>query len=172
MNESDFENELRALVPARPSEALAQRIARDLQPARATAIRGLRAGMIAPARPRNLLARIFPATAWLATGAAAALLAVVAIHTQKTTPTAPTAPLEIAAATAEPKPADLGEIATSRELVTATEEELLLDADQEPARRMRFTFIERHTWTDPESGDSVEVQIPREDVLIVPVAMQ
>ena len=169
MNEFDFENELRALAPAGPSAELGERIARDLQAARG----GLRAGVIAPDRPRNLLARIFPPVGWIVTGATAALLAVTAFRAHEVTTSGSKNPSpEIVSMSAETKPADLGEIETSRELVTATEEDLLLDPDEEPARRVRFTFIERHAWTDPETGDRVEVEIPREDVLLVPVAMQ
>ncbi len=169
MNESDLENELRALRPAEPSPALRDRIADDLQGVQVLP----RAGVIAAVPPQSWLARFFPPLGWIVTGAAAAWIATMAFRTADVTTTPEVATGQsVAAATPEVSSAPLGEVETSRELVTATEEELLLDADQEPARRMRLTFIERHVWTDPDTGDHVEIEVPREDILLVPVAMQ
>ncbi len=151
------------------------RIARELRPASGIA----RAGVIPQPKPPRLLSRILPALGWIASGAVAALLVVLAVRAPGNADTIlkispgshESAPVETGASAAETA-SDLGEVATSRQLVNATEEELLVNDDQEPTRRMRFTFIERHTWTDPETGSTVEVEIPREDVVLVPVAMQ
>jgi hypothetical protein len=172
MNEFEFENELKSLAPAPASASLGERIERDLRAGRQGSRAVLRAGVIAPIRPRNFFTRIFPAVAWISTGAVAALLAAAAFRPSQVILTPAQTHTEVVSAAPESPSGALGEIETSRELVNATEEDLLVDSNQEPSRRMRFTFIERHTWTDPQFGGSVRMEIPREDVLLVPVAMQ
>lgn len=39
-------------------------------------------------------------------------------------------------------------------------------------RQIRFSSIERHVWNDPDTGARMEVEVPREDVRFMPVAMQ
>ncbi|HEX5176149.1 MAG TPA: hypothetical protein VFV83_03915 [Chthoniobacteraceae bacterium] len=64
------------------------------------------------------------------------------------------------------------EVASSRELIDAGEEEILYPHASEPAVRVRLRSIERHAWADTERGAFIAIEVPREDVLLIPVSMQ
>lgn len=173
MNASDLENELRALAPARPTDRLAREIAAQL---RTPAAPSLHASAAETEAAPNWLAQYFTSLGWLAT---AALVIAAAIFGFR--PAKPLAPREPLVAEVQPTvPADsaadstdsLRQVEVTTQLVQADEEDLILDGSEEPSRRLRFTFIEHQTWTDPETGALIEVEIPRQDVLVVPVAMQ
>jgi hypothetical protein len=63
-------------------------------------------------------------------------------------------------------------VESSQALIEAAEDEFLFEELEEPARRVHFVFLERHTWIDPETDTLIAVEVPREDLLLVPVAMQ
>ena len=161
MNESDFENELAALEPAMPSAAWSERVARAMAAeARGNTVR--HSGAIA-------LSRRVPATlrrlGWALAGAAASALLIVTWRPEVDLPAANTAALSPAPEVPRP-------IETARALLDAEEEGVFDDDSQEPERRIRFIFLERHTWKDPRSGTLIAVEVSREDVFLVPVAMQ
>ena len=59
------------------------------------------------------------------------------------------------------------------ELVETEDEGLVYDSgDPQPQRQLRLRYLERHTWTNPQSGTVIEFEVPREDVVWMPVAMQ
>ena len=169
MNESDLEKELRSLRPKNPSAQLAERIAVDLKAPRTTAAEPA-AGLISrPAKPRDLPRLLRP---WLAAlcGAAVVLISTVAFTFWKRP-----APENLASqGTSAPTISGLSETPDESidELIATTDEGLVYDAGEEPQRQVRITYLERHTWTNPQTGAVVEIEVPREDIVLMPVAMQ
>ena len=43
-----------------------------------------------------------------------------------------------------------------------------LDGEQ-PAHRMRLSYVDTITWENPSSGESLQWTVPREEILFVPV---
>lgn len=158
MNESEFENELRSLRPVAPSAALVEKIARELRSETrvATAAVVPRAERGSGAWLRGLL--------WICGGAAAVLAVLVFVRNPE--PASPRASGAIAT-TAQ---FEAGE--PTNELIDAEDEGFRYDEDQAPQRQLRLTYIERHTWTNPATGAVIEFEIPREDIVLMPVAMQ
>ena len=157
MNESEFENQLRALAPAAPSPAIERRIAAAMSAPRTPA-----AGIIVQPR-RSPWAGMLRGLLWASAGAAAAALI---LHT-RAPQTAPVAPglAEVA------QPVTTAE--TVSELIATADDGLVFDEDTaEPQRQMRFTYLERHVWTNPQTGAVIEFEVPREDIVLMPVAMQ
>ncbi len=163
MNESEFENELRRVRPARPSENLSDRIAADLSgtmiatPASGTLTRSARS----PAW--RWVARL----AWACGGAAVALAATASGKLGVASQPKPSASIN-----AETKTPDFEIVDASRELIKAQDEGLLFISETEPQRRMRLSYVERMTWTNPETGAVIEYETPREGVVLMPVALQ
>ena len=173
MNESDLENELRALRPIAPSTNLEDRIAADLGEGRvaAAAPRTLRApgaGVIArPAAP-GFFAPWLRGLGWALAGATAAVALL--LHFQKAEQPEKAGTSMIAAADDEANsflPAE-----SEREFVDADDSGILYGEGEEPLREIRYRSVERYAWTNPETGARVEVEVPREDVVLMPVAMQ
>ena len=167
MNEFDLENELRTLRPVSPSPDLETAIARELEkPRLAKPISS--SGVVA--RPRDsFLDRLLPGLCWASAGAAAAI-AVLSLNLEHI-PSADVQPAEprtvttIAENLFEPEE-------SSRELVGTEDGGLIYTADEEPTRIVRYNSMERHVWANPSTGARVEVEVPREDVVLVPVAFQ
>lgn len=173
MNESEFENELRALKPAAPSPALGKRIAAQM-PTQALALapertlaRPRSAGVIAKPQPGSTLLALLRGLLWAGAGAAAAS-AFFLTHAPQMPAAAPDAARENIAAAQAAQP----EEAVS-ELIASQDEGLIYDRDSaEPQRQMRYTWLERRIWTNPQTGAVIELEVPREDVVLMPVAMQ
>lgn len=172
MNESDFETELRELCPVAPSASVEARIADALtgHPLAVVAPRTLHAqtaGVLAPRE--STAARFFRGLGWACAGAAAAV-ATVAWLQQPSKPTTAPALAPVAALNAD---ADAFEPdGSERELLDTTDEGVLLQDGAEPVRQLRYHYIERYAWTNPATGARVEVEVPREDIYLMPVAMQ
>ena len=142
MNESDFENELRGLRPVQPSHSLQGRIAAALPPAKT---------------PRSswsvwLVERML----WTAGGAVAVWLLVP--RAVSSTGPAPDA--------SAPQVASAPRI--SEEPLAWSDEGVQLVDGGTPARMLRRLVLERHRSAD----GSAEVQVPREDVILLPVALR
>ena len=169
-NESEFENQLRALRPAAPSPALEESIAREFASHRALATVETRAAVI---RRRDVemdapgfFDRIFPGLRWAFAGAAAAAAVFLAMnHFQQPTAASPAKSVAIT----EP---DFEHVEVTRDLVTAEDGGIVYENEEEPARLVRYTTVEHHVWTHPVTGARLEVEIPREDIVLVPIAMQ
>ena len=166
-NEPEFENELRALRPLAPSPALEEGIARQLATQRALVTVEKNAAVI-PRRELDLeiarpgfFERIFPGLGWACAGAAAAVAVVFAIHRFET----PMSVVAVAEADFEPQ-------SISRDIVTAEDHGIIYEDDAEPARLVRYTLVEHRVWTHPVTGARLEVEVPREDLVLVPVAIQ
>jgi hypothetical protein len=163
MEESDFETELRTFRPAPPSKTLAEDVAR------AMSARVPTAGLVDHPRDGGSFLSVFRPLLWAVGGAAAAAALLVSFRTAVERREA-SRPVGVVGSAL---PGGLQPVSTERSLIDAQEEEFVCDdALEEPARRLRFVFLERHTWADQESGAFIEVEVPREDIFLVPVAMQ
>jgi hypothetical protein len=165
-NESDLENELRALRPIAPSAALEERIALELRGTSESRDRILEVRDRDESSPLHaVLAAWFQRLGWAAAGAAAAVAVMLAAQRLQDTPP------PVTAATTSAASAYLTADAES-ELIGADESAIFYTAAAEPFRQMRFLSVERYAWTDPDSGAQIEVEVPREDIVTMPVAMQ
>lgn len=169
-NEPEFENQLRALRPVAPSPALGENIARELASLRMLATVEIPAAIV---RRRDLeieqptfFERLFPGLRWALAGAAAAVAVLGAIHHFDQPTAGPSAP---AVAATEP---DFEAEDITHELVSAEDGGVIYEDDQEPARLVRYTTLEHHVWTHPLTGARLEVEVPREDIVLIPIAMQ
>lgn len=178
MNDSDLEDQLRALAPAAPSADLAERIGRQLA---ATPPSARTAGVLS--RP----ARTAPGFGWLrnlgwAVAGAAATFAAMFVFT--TTPKNNTASSETslnapAVSVAPGAKEDAAEeeqafepTESSRELIAFKDSKELLETEDGPVREVRYTYLERLAWAQPGTGARLEVEVPREDVYLLPVSLQ
>ncbi|MDB6149721.1 MAG: hypothetical protein JWQ44_1169 [Chthoniobacter sp.] len=165
--ESEFENELRTLRPAPPEPALEERIAKRLEAASGVATSGRLASQRTAARSfQAWLSRL----GWAASGA----LATVALLTLNDARDVTADSAESLSRTVERTPADaLKHVESRSELLEAEDEGLFYASEtNEPVRQVRYHFRELHAWRDAETGALVEVEVPREDVRFMPVAMQ
>ena len=165
MNESDFETELRELRPVAPSASVEARIADALAIVAPRTLHPQTSGVLAPRE--STAARFFRGLGWACAGAAAAVATVAWL--QQPSKTTTVRPL-VAAVNAE---ADAFEPdGSERELLETTDDGVLLQGGAEPVRQLRCNYIERYAWTNPATGARVEVEVPREDIYLMPVAMQ
>ena len=169
-NESDFENQLRTLRPSAPSPALEESIARQLGSQRAIATVEARSAVLQRRELKmdapGLLDRIFPGLRWAlagAAGAAAVFLAICHFQPPMVSPALPSV------AALEP---DFEPVEVTRDFVAAEDGGLVFEDEENPSRVVRYTTLEHHVWTHPVTGARLEVEIPREDVVLVPIAMQ
>lgn len=170
MNDTEFENHLRGLLrPAAPSSDLRERIREDLAANRPPAYSG------ALPRPKlSFLQVLLRDFGWACAGAAAAL-AVLALLPAKQTPRTPVSvPGETpAVATTTSAQANTFEHdETTNELVAAQDSEQLVETNDGPAREVHYTYLERHAWSNPHTGARVYLEVPREDVYLLPVSLQ
>lgn len=161
MNDTELEESLRRLAPAAPSAALEERVAAALtRPAGGS----LTAGVL-PGRAERLRRSFWPGLLWALSGAAVGCLAMLAIY--------PANSSSQTTAKTQPAPASVFVPAESaREMVSSEEAGTVYDQDNQPSTLMRYTSIERYTWTNPATGALVEVEVPREDVVAVPASYQ
>lgn len=140
MNESELENTLRGLRPVTPSPSLEGRIAAAL--GSATAAR----------RPWAL--RLGERLLWTAAGAVVAWLILPGLSS-------PPAPVSTAEAPQVPAAPRVSEVP-----LDWSDEGVQMVGGSTPARLLRRLVMERHQSPD----GSAELRIPREDVILVPVA--
>jgi hypothetical protein len=163
MNESDLEKELAALQPAEPSRAWSERVALAMAIDPRTDGVHSRSGVIVHSISLFATLRRF---GWVLAGSAATALLIVTLHP---TPVADVPAANVAASLPEEL---MSPVQTARAFIEAEEEEVFDTDSQVPARRVRFVFLERHTWTDPQTGALIAVEVPREDIFLLPLAMQ
>jgi hypothetical protein len=169
---ADLETELRSLQPLRPGVAFEERLAQAFA-ASAT---------VAPVNKtpwwRQLgFHRPLAAFTWGLATPAAAVCAVLLLHVAggAATPRAanstvrpPLAPLALAPATSggfEPA-------AASDVLYQTNDEGVVYDAQQQPARQVRYLSHETLAWRNPHTGTQVEVSYPREEVVLTPISLR
>lgn len=179
MNDSEFETHLRSLLrPVAPSADLRERIGEDL----ANAGRKLPHYSGRVERPAKVgfchaLIRDF---GWACAGATAAL-AVLALLYGKQTPSksAATNPVQLATIPTANEPVATTPTTntfehneTTNELVSTQGSDQLVETDDGPAREVRYTYLERHEWSNPHTGARVYLEVPREDIYLLPVSLQ
>ncbi len=181
MNESDLEEELGRWKPAEPSASLEHRIAAALR----------RQGVpTAAPRPRwTLLGWWLDRLVWGGAGAVAVLALLLATQPSSTSvrDASPaqavtaaaaaatyTAPLTVAAAS----PAPLAVPATDSGLlpVLASDETsewqddgVTFDQSGQPVLKLRRVAVEHQAWADPQNAGVVHREVPRQEVMYVPV---
>jgi hypothetical protein len=187
MNESEFEAELRRVQPARPSPNLAERVAAELeaelQLVKSKAVTLAPDGRLQATMPgAGLLVRsdrseshargfsFWAGLGWAFGGAVAAIAAILLTKgdfgQHRTRPTQLAAQPAAIAINEDPDE-------STAELIDTEDEGLVYDStDSQPQRQLRLTYLERHTWTNPQTGAVIEFEVPREDVVWMPVAMQ
>jgi hypothetical protein len=170
MNDTEFEARLRGLLhPTPPSAELRRRIREEFQAAvaepHATAGR-----LIRPAK-RSFLQVLFRDFGWACAGAAAAL-AVLALLPAKQVPANSTSSPSEATAAAVPATNAFEHDETTNELVATQDSDQLVETTDGPAREVRYTYLERHAWSNPHTGARVYLEVPREDVYLLPVSLQ
>lgn len=169
MNDTEFENHLRGLLrPAAPSSDLRERIREDLD---ATTSR-LPAYSGALPRPKlSFLQVLLRDFGWACAGAAAAL-AVLALLPAKHSPVSVPSEAPVVATTASAQANTFEHDETTNELVAAQDSEQLVETNDGPAREVHYTYLERHAWSNPHTGARVYLEVPREDVYLLPVSLQ
>ena len=153
MNQSDeeLENELAALVPTQPHEILAQRISEELEPSK-----------IIASRP---LIKLWPI---VALASAACFLVTLKLLTPYST--SERAPKTLLANTIA-GPDSFQAIKAEQHLLDAIDEGVVLTANDELVRRLRYEFIDTVTMINQNDGSIFTVEIPREEILCVPVTL-
>lgn len=155
-----FEQQLRSLNPRRPGFGLEQRI---------------EAGILAEARRRRL-ARWRTSFTWggLATAASVLITFGVLLFNGRLALPGPAA--EAPAARAVPLDTSAGQpdagfqpVLAENNLRGRVDEGIVFLRNGLTARRYRYEFIDRVVWRNPDDGAVVEMEIPREEVVLVPV---
>ena len=169
MNEPDLEKELRALLPTKPTAQLAERIAADLIVPVALGHEPAAGLLPRPVKPK---AGFFFQRPWFLTLSGVTVIVAglfaVAIWTrpESGTPARKQGSSSPVAALNEAPDRSMDE------LIDAQDEGLVYGEDQAPQRQVRLVYLERHIWTNPQTGAVVEFEVPREDIVLMPVAMQ
>jgi len=166
MNDTEFENHLRDLLcPVAPSPELRERIREDLG-APAKKLPAYSGKIVRP--KRSFMQMLMQNFGWACTGAAA-VLAVMAVLPSKEMPVS--MPAQTAATPATEKNT-FEHDETTNELVAAQDSEQLVETTDGPAREVHYTYLERHAWSNPSTGARVYLEVPREDVYLLPVSLQ
>ncbi len=165
MNDSEFEDHLRTLRPSTPSQELEDRIARDLIPAPSTYSR---AGVLEkPARSFRLWRDIASALA----GAVAALVVINwPAHPEPRPAQKSTAPQPVADRIATRQtfePAESAEV-----VLASTPTEEWVETSDGLVRAVRYQSKETHAWANPQTGARIELEVPRDNLVFLPVSLQ
>jgi hypothetical protein len=168
MNESDFENELRRLRPAAPLPRMEQAIARELtEAATVQKLHGHpRSGTIVRTK-ESPLARLLSGLGWACGGAAVAVIATISLYPFPTPQPVTYAPDVVESEDVLFEPSE-----SSSELLATAESGVIYTDEEEPTRILRYNSLERYVWANPSTGARVEVEMPREDVVLLPVSFQ
>jgi hypothetical protein len=163
MNDAEFEKNLRYLLrPAQPSPELRARIQRELNEPVPTP---------PPWNWPGFARRLLRDFGWACAGATAALVLLALAPGMDAPRNAPRVPAAPASAPAAPTDA-FEHDGTSNELLAAEDSDELIETDDGPAREVHYSYRERHEWSNPRTGASVVLEVPREDVYLLPVSLQ
>jgi hypothetical protein len=172
MSDSEFELELRALRPAAPAARLQEAIARDLAPARElVAVQDPvpeRAVVLRPAsgildrRQERPLFSWWRNLGWATAGALAVLAFVVLPQSLRKT----------ASSQAQNSAAVFEQVESIPEIVSAEDGAVSYEGEDGPTQLVRYSSIQRQTWANPTTGAQIQVEMPREDIFLVPVSYQ
>lgn len=174
MSDSELEQNLRNLLrPPAPSADLKLRIAQQLRPGSEQQSIPAAGRLTVPSRP-SFLQRFLHDFGWACAGAVAALVVLAFWHgLHIPAPAASSASV----ATTSPAPASVPPAAfehdeTTNELVSTEDSDQIVETDDGPARAVRYSYVERHAWSNPQTGARVVLEVPREDVYLLPVSLQ
>jgi hypothetical protein len=170
MNESEFESSLRRFTPVKPSPDLAHGIATALE---------RRASEPLP-ESRRVLAKSETSPRWLwldrllwsALSATAAVAITLAMR--PATPPAPEPALTVSQhdpAKAIPAAPEFQKVLTSNEILDWKDEGIHFDSTGQPVLRLRRTAVEHQAWADVQNAGVVQVEVPRQEVMYVPVPL-
>ena len=170
---SELENELKKLRPAQPSPVLFERVEQALEDCRAGALAGL-----TPVRSAYNWW-------WLGFGLAATgivvLFAVISFereHKLDTVTVAQSSPASEmrpeAAGTQQSRVTDRFVPAGGTNMIYNARDEGLQFADgsERPVRRVRYHMQQTWRWRNPETGASLRVSYPSEEIVLIPVSGQ
>jgi hypothetical protein len=175
---SELENELRKLRPAQPSSVLFERVGEALENSRA----GIK-------ERRSLASRwggLETAHPWWSLGfglAAAAVLILFAVVTMERREERQQSVAQNSAAS-ETRPAPLGTkpytslgkfvpAGGTNVVYNARDEGLhFADGSERPLRRVRYNTQQTWRWRNPETGASLRVSYPSEEIVLIPVSGQ
>ena len=158
MNDSSFEDTLRAMKPVQPSDELINRVERDL--ALAAMFRDAGPAPAVITKPSPWYA---PAT-WSLLGAAAAVLVMSALP-----PAVVPSTDGVAQTSANP---EVLPVNSSRDLVQVEEGGITFAKPDSPERQLRVHAVERHQWVDPRTGAEYTVEVPVTSSVTMPVKFQ
>lgn len=159
MNDTELENLLISLAPARPGAALTQRVDQELAQDLRWALRSQR-------RVPSWLSPVL----WTSLGAAAAV-AVMSLPTREEA--AGLGDRLVAAKATAPLTPSVLPVSTIREVVQAQDEGIRYNSSSQlPEQHMKIVSLERRAWIDPRDGAHITIEVPREDSVIMPVSFQ
>ena len=175
---SELENELRKLRPAQPSPALFERVGEALENHRAPAA--------AETNRKRWGFTQTPYSNWWSLGfglAAAAVLILYAVVTMERrheqpetvaqTSAAPeTGPAPLEAESSKPRSKFVPAGGTNLVYNTRDEGLHFATGSERPLRRVRYNTQQTWRWRNPETGASLRVSYPSEEVVLIPVSVQ
>ena len=168
MNESEFESSLRRFTPVKPSPDLAQGVAAALERRAPGPVSQPRR---APTTSEtSLLGRWLDRLLWSALGATAAVAITLAIRPAPAPEPALTVTQHDAATTAPVAPA-FQKVLTSSEALDWKDEGIHFDSSGQPVLKLRRTAVEHQAWADLQNAGVVQVEVPRQEVMYVPVQL-
>lgn len=168
MNESEFESSLRRFTPVKPSPDLAQGIATALE--RRVAVPASQPRRAPTTSETSLLGMWLDRLLWSALGATAAVAINLAIRPAPAPEPALTVTQHDAATTAPVAPA-FQKVLTSSEALDWKDEGIHFDSSGQPVLKLRRTAVEHQAWADLQNAGVVQVEVPRQEVMYVPVQL-
>ncbi len=154
----NLENELKELVPAQPSESIWQKIGDQMAEGTFPASSG-------NAHPSPILAH----WGWLIPLSAAAIFVFIMARKPKVedSATEPVAAVQSVLRNFVRESTRYRPIRTDHYLYDAKDEGIYILNDKTPARKMRYKFLDTYTLENAEADSSIELRIPREEVILV-----
>ena len=171
MSESEFEQELRQARPVPVSEGLRRAIEASLEKPSGLEHRSTAALPRLGSKMGDRWRFLFFRTSFALGTAALVACALVGFRTGTRDLDPVPTDLDPGNATVG-RASELTPVDSWRELIDAGDEHFFYGAGQEPALRVRLRSVEHHTWSDAQSGALIAVEVPREDILLIPVSMQ
>ncbi|HEU5080975.1 MAG TPA: hypothetical protein VFT72_17315 [Opitutaceae bacterium] len=159
-----LEAELKQLRPSAPSSWLREEIARELTPTKSRAA----AFFLVPLAAAAALILAFNLNREPAAKATRPTTLVSAASPNSASSTASSSSASHHAKTAKP----FQPVAAENVLVASSDEGLVTLADGTPARQLRQTYVDTITWKDSRTNASLKWSMPREEVRVVPIALQ
>ena len=158
MNELELERELLKLRPAPPSPGLESRLAGLLDAPDATQWR--RPATVSEPGP---FMRWLDRLLWTGFGAAATALLVFSLRPHEAHVVSPLAEA--------PEAAVMKRVFTSEEDLGWRDEGVRFDSQGRPVRRLTRVAVEREAWADLKDAGVIQVEKPRQEVLLMPVSL-